>query len=209
MRIVLWRHGQTDWNVENRFQGHSDIPLNTVGQYQATHAAKILAGMNPVKIIASDLGRAQQTAQALADLTHLPIHTEVGLRETNGGNWEGKTGEENRAVDREAFTQWFMGGDEPAGAVGERRSEVAARAIAAIEKHLVDGEGDLIVVTHGGTVRCVLGKILDLPMGHWAVLGGLSNASWSVIEKARSGWILVEHNAGSIPEPVYGSESAN
>jgi probable phosphoglycerate mutase len=209
MRIVLWRHGQTDWNVENRFQGHSDIPLNTVGQYQATHAAKILAGMNPVKIIASDLGRAQQTAQALADLTHLPIHTEVGLRETNGGNWEGKTGEENRAVDPEAFTQWFKGGDEPAGTIGERRSEVAARAIAAIEKHLAEGDGDLIVVTHGGTVRCVLGKILDLPMGHWAVLGGLSNASWSVIEKARTDWILVEHNAGSIPEPVYGSESSN
>ena len=209
MRIVLWRHGQTDWNVENRFQGHSDIPLNTVGQYQATHAAKILAGMNPVKIIASDLGRAQQTAQALADLTHLPIHTEVGLRETNGGNWEGKTGEENRAVDPEAFTQWFKGGDEPAGTIGERRSEVAARAIAAIEKHLAEGDGDLIVVTHGGTIRCVLGKILDLPMGHWAVLGGLSNASWSVIEKARTGWILVEHNAGSIPEPVYGSESSN
>jgi glucosyl-3-phosphoglycerate phosphatase len=209
MRIVLWRHGQTDWNVENRFQGHSDIPLNTVGQYQATHAAKILAGMNPIKIIASDLGRAQQTAQALANLTKLPIHTEVGLRETNGGNWEGKTGDENRALDPEAFTQWFKGGDEPAGTIGERRSEVAARAIEAINKHLTDDEGDLIVVTHGGTVRCVLGKILDLPMGHWAVLGGLSNASWSVIEMARTGWILVEHNAGSIPEPVYGSESAN
>ncbi|MSW98784.1 MAG: histidine phosphatase family protein, partial [Actinobacteria bacterium] len=142
MRIVLWRHGQTDWNVENRFQGHSDIPLNTVGHYQASHAAKILAGMNPVKIIASDLIRAQQTAQALADITRLPIHTEIGLRETNGGNWEGKTGEENRAVDREAFTKWFMGGDEPAGTIGERRSEVATRAISAIEKHHSDGEGD-------------------------------------------------------------------
>jgi len=64
VRIVLWRHGQTDWNIESRFQGHSDIPLNAVGHYQAAHAAKILAGMNPVKIIASDLIRAQQTAQA-------------------------------------------------------------------------------------------------------------------------------------------------
>ena len=91
MRIVLWRHGQTDWNIESRFQGHSDIPLNAVGHYQAAHAAKILAGMNPVKIIASDLLRAQQTAQALADITHLPVHTEAGLRETNGGHWEGKT----------------------------------------------------------------------------------------------------------------------
>ncbi len=209
MRIVLWRHGQTDWNIESRFQGHSDIPLNAVGQYQAAHAAKILAGMNPTKIIASDLIRAQQTAQSLADLTDLAIVTEPGLRETNGGHWEGKTWAENSAADGEAFTKWIKGGDEPAGTIGERRSEVAARALAAIEKHHVDGEGDLIVVTHGGAARCILGKILDLPMGHWAVLGGLSNACWSVIEMTRTGWSLVEHNAGSIPEPLFGNESSN
>ena len=69
LRIVLWRHGQTDWNVENRYQGHSDIPLNQVGHYQVNHAAKVLAGMNPSRIIASDLIRAKQTAQALVDLT--------------------------------------------------------------------------------------------------------------------------------------------
>ena len=60
LRVVLWRHGQTDWNVENRYQGHSDIPLNKVGQYQVGHAAKVLAGMNPNRIIASDLIRAKQ-----------------------------------------------------------------------------------------------------------------------------------------------------
>ena len=66
-RVLLWRHGQTDWNMVNRFQGHSDISLNDVGRYQAQHAAKILAGMNPTSIISSDLGRARETAQALAD----------------------------------------------------------------------------------------------------------------------------------------------
>ena len=209
MRIVLWRHGQTDWNVENRFQGHSDIPLNAVGLYQASHAAKILAGMDPKKIIASDLMRAQQTATALAQITGLSVITEQGLRETNGGHWEGKTGAENREIDGEAFTQWILGGDEPAGTIGERRSEVANRVVAAIEKHHTEDEGDLIVVTHGGAVRCALGKILELPMGHWAVLGGLSNACWSVVERTRTGWSLIEHNAGSIPEPVFGNESSS
>ncbi|MEY4232936.1 MAG: hypothetical protein RL144_1136, partial [Actinomycetota bacterium] len=84
-RVVLWRHGQTDWNVVNRFQGHSDIDLNEVGRFQAKHAAQVLAGMNPTAIISSDLGRAKDTAQALANLTGLKVEVDVDLRETNGG----------------------------------------------------------------------------------------------------------------------------
>ena len=61
IRVVLWRHGQTDWNVENRFQGHSDIPLNKVGEYQVVEAAKVLAGLRPDRIISSDLLRAKKT----------------------------------------------------------------------------------------------------------------------------------------------------
>ena len=87
-RIVVWRHGQTDWNKINRFQGHSDIPLNEVGKIQVTHAAQILAGMNPTQIISSDLGRAVETATALAALTGLTVSTHETLRETNGGLWE-------------------------------------------------------------------------------------------------------------------------
>ena len=53
-RVLLWRHGQTDWNVVNRFQGHSDIDLNEVGRFQVQHAAQILAGMKPTMIISSE-----------------------------------------------------------------------------------------------------------------------------------------------------------
>jgi probable phosphoglycerate mutase len=208
-RIVLWRHGQTDWNIVNRFQGHSDIPLNEVGVYQAQHAAVLLAGMNPTAIISSDLGRAQATAGELAKLVNLPITTDIDLRETNGGNWEGKTGKENRAEDFANFVRWIDGDDNPAGGIGETRSEVADRAVRAIERALADGGDDqlLIVATHGGTARCVLGKLLELPQSHWGVLGGLSNAAWSILQKNPRGWHLVEHNAGSLPEPIYGEES--
>ena len=208
-RIVLWRHGQTDWNLQNRFQGHSDIPLNETGHAQARRAAPLLMGLRPEKIVCSDLIRTQQTAAALADIAKLPVHIDAGLRETNGGKWEGRTGEENRADDYERFVNWLDGNDEPAGDTGERRSEIAERAVAAISRALEPSLSTLVVVTHGGTARIVIGKMLALPMNQWATIGGLSNASWSILETGhhRKGWILEEHNAGSLPEPIYGEES--
>jgi probable phosphoglycerate mutase len=166
-------------------------------------------GLRPEKIVSSDLIRTQQTASALAEISKLPIHTDAGLRETNGGKWEGRTGEENRADDFDRFVNWLDGNDEPAGETGERRSEIATRAVSAIERALTDEISTLVVVTHGGTTRIVIGKLLGLPMNQWSTIGGLSNASWSILERGRHrpGWILVEHNAGSLPEPIYGEES--
>jgi probable phosphoglycerate mutase len=185
IRVVLWRHGQTDWNVENRFQGHSDIPLNKVGEHQVTAAAKVLAALRPDRIISSDLIRAQSTAAALADLTDIKVEINPALRETNGGLWEGKTGPENRASHGDLFANWYEGGDEPAGVTGERRSEVARRAVEVIEKET----------------------------SNFSVIGGLSNACWSILELTQhhtgSRWYLAEHNAGSLPEPVFGDDAVN
>ena len=208
-RIVLWRHGQTDWNIQNRFQGHSDIPLNDTGHRQVKKAAPLLKNLAPDRIISSDLIRAQQTAQALADICQLPVAIDAGLRETHGGKWEGKTGAQNREEDFERFVNWLDGDDQPAGETGEKRSFIAQRAVSAIERALDNSINTLIVVTHGGTARCILGKMLDMPMNQWSAIGGLSNASWSIIENGhhRDGWVLVEHNAGSLPEPIYGEES--
>ena len=213
IRVVLWRHGQTDWNVENRFQGHSDIALNKVGQYQASEAAKVLAALRPDRIISSDLIRAQSTAAALAALTDIKVEINSDLRETDGGLWEGKLGSENRASHGELFANWYEGGDEPAGVTGERRSDVAKRAVAVIEKETANFSGTIVFVTHGGTVRSILGSILKLPIAQWGVIGGLSNACWSILELTKhhtgSKWYLAEHNAGSLPEPVFGDDAVN
>ena len=207
-QIILWRHGQTDWNVANKFQGHTDIPLNAVGQFQAQHAAPMLAAISPTMIIASDLVRAQSTAHELVKLTGLEVLTDARLRETNCGNWEGLTGDEIRKVDLDNLRQWSMGGDNPAGGIGERRSEVGARGVAAINAALVGIDNQrLVVATHGGTARTIIGTYLDLPIPFWSRIGGLSNAQWSILEESPKGWLLVEHNAGSIPEPVMGEES--
>ena len=206
-RILLWRHGQTDWNVQNKFQGHTDIPLNAIGEIQINHAAQVLAPMKPTMLIASDLDRAKKTAQALANITNHEVAIDARLRETNCGKWEGLTADEIRAIDFEALKEWTMGGDNPAGTTGDRRSEVGARARAAIEDALKGRDDELLVVaTHGGTARATIGSFLDLPVAHWSKIGGLSNASWSVLTHTPKGWLLTEHNAGTIPEEVLGQD---
>src|SRR5450755_3799671 len=87
--LVLWRHGQTDWNVQRRFQGQSDTPLNSAGHEQARRAARYIAALRPAAIFSSDLIRASATAEALARLTGLSVQLDKDLRERNGGSWEG------------------------------------------------------------------------------------------------------------------------
>jgi probable phosphoglycerate mutase len=205
--VVVWRHGRTHWNSEHRFQGHSDIPLDELGLAQAERAARLLASMPPDVIICSDLARARQTVAPLLRLTGLSATYAAALRETNGGTWEGLLDVEILARDGDAYQAWKRGEDIAAGG-GERRTETAARSVAAVEKALADVDDGqvLVVVTHGGTARAMLGRLLDLPVARWGALGGLANCSWSVLEETGWGWRLAEHNAGTLPEPVVGDD---
>ncbi len=206
-QVVLWRHGRTAWNLERRFQGQTDIPLDEVGLVQAERAARVLAGLRPSVIIASDLIRATRTAEALAQLTDLPVSLDEGLRETYAGTWQGLNDDELRtrhAADFEAFRR----GERIRRGGGELESEVADRVVPAILRGLekVPPGGTLVVATHGGAARVALGRMMGLPERLWGALGGLSNCCWSVVGEARSGWRLLEHNAGTLLEPVIGDD---
>ncbi len=136
VRLVLWRHGQTEWNAEGRFQGHRDIGLDATGQEQAERAAPYLAAMQPVAIVSSDLARAAQTAAALARLTGLSVQLDKDLRERFGGSWEGLTGAEIRASSPpQAVSAWVPPDGESSSAVADR----AAAALARIADGLADG----------------------------------------------------------------------
>ncbi len=206
-RIVLWRHGQTAWNIERRFQGSLDVELTDTGVAQAHRAARLLAGLRPDAIIASDLKRVMATAAELSAVTGLTVDHHAGLRETYAGEWQGLTHEEIIERFGEQYAAWKRGEPVRRGG-GELESEVADRAapvvLEAAEK-LPDG-GTLVVVSHGGTIRTTIGRLLGLEPHTWEALGGLSNCCWSVLGEGARGWRLLEHNAGSLPEPVLGDD---
>lgn len=209
-RLIIMRHGQTDWNVENRFQGHTDIPLNAVGRAQVARAASILGTQDIDHIIASDLQRAFDTAAAVAAVKKLAVVADPQLRETHCGSWEGRTGPDIEATDGVNLARWFAGEDIQAGGDGERRSDVVARMINAIDAGLSQCANGrtLLVVTHGGAARGAIGALLGLATSDWVAIGGLANASWSIVEERNSRWRLVEHNSGVLPEPILGQESS-
>ena len=208
-RVVLWRHGRTTWNAESRFQGTTDVPLDDVGLAQAERAARDLATLSPHRIVASDLARARVTAEALAAMVGLPVETDADLRETYAGTWQGLLRDEILARDGATFARWLAGEDVRPGG-GETRSEVAVRMSGAVLRHAatLPAGGTLVVASHGGAVRACIGTLLELPVEHWTVLGGLVNCAWSVLEEQPDGrWRLVEHNARSLPEEVVGDEA--
>ncbi|WAX80105.1 histidine phosphatase family protein [Streptomyces sp. KMM 9044] len=206
-RVILWRHGQTSWNVERRFQGSTDVELTDTGVAQARRAARLLAGLEPDAIIASDLKRAVHTAAELAALTGLePVHDEA-LRETYAGVWQGLTHDEIIARYGDEYTAWKRGEPVRRGG-GELETEVADRAAPVVLRHVdkLPDDGTLVVVSHGGTIRTTIGRLIGLAPRSWESLGGLTNCCWSVLGEGARGWRLLEHNAGTLPEPVLGDD---
>jgi probable phosphoglycerate mutase len=163
--------------------------------------------LKPDAIIASDLRRAAATAAELAALTGLDITHDTGLRETYAGAWQGLTHEEIVERYGEQYAAWKRGEPVRRGG-GELETEVADRAAPVVLAHadkLADN-GTLVVVSHGGTIRTTIGRLLGLEAHHWEGLGGLSNCCWSVLGEGARGWRLMEHNAGTLPEPVLGDD---
>ncbi|MSO95900.1 MAG: histidine phosphatase family protein [Thermoleophilia bacterium] len=147
--ILLVRHGETDWNLERRVQGQTDIPLNATGIAQAHALADALAGEDLVAVVTSDLTRARDTAAIVAAQQRLTVFIDAGLREKDFGSWEGLTDTEISSRFPEAIEgNW---GD------GETSEAVATRAIAAVERiRTLHPTGPVLVVSHGGPLRAVL-----------------------------------------------------
>lgn len=165
LRLLVVRHGQSEWNARGRWQGQADPPLTELGQHQAAHAAAHVGAVDG--IVASDLERSRHTAEIVAELIGIgPVLVDDGLRERRAGEWEGLTREEieegwpNYLADRRRPPAF-----EPDEAFRER-------IFAALERvRGVVPDGDVFVVAHAGVVYQVE-EVLGAPFERLANLGG-------------------------------------
>ena len=202
-RLVVWRHGRTEWNAAGRFQGRLDPPLDDVGRAQAAHAARhlVAAGLagRPTAVVSSDLVRAADTARALTTLLDVPLHLDARLREHGMGTWEGLTRHEVAERYPEQYADW-MAGRPVRGRGGEEQAAVAERVLAALRE--LPPVDVAVVVTHGGTSGRLIELLLELGPAHRRVFGPLGNCAWSELARQSDRWRLLRHNssAGPLPE---------
>jgi len=193
-RLLLIRHGETEWNLDSRYQGHSDIPLNTTGRRQAAALARRLAGEPLAAIYSSDLCRARATAEAVAAPHGLPVHTDARLREIGFGQWEGLTRAEIEKRYAEALALWYRDPANVRPPDGETVTEVAARLRAAVRDIAARHDGATVaLVGHGGAFQVCLCVLLGVePARRWQFK--LGHGSLSVVELHNDAAILMSLN---------------
>lgn len=164
-RICFVRHGETDWNIERRMQGHFDLPLNANGEAQALMAGRHFAGVQADALYSSDLTRARQTAQPIANAMQQPMITLAALREQNFGRCEGMVFPEIEATNPEdARAIASRDPDYAAPGGGESRRQHAQRILDCVERLVAEHAGQtLVVVTHGGVLDVIYRRVNGLP----------------------------------------------
>lgn len=195
-RITLIRHGQTTWNADGRWQGHAPVPLDKIGRQQAAMAAEYLSGLGIDFIYSSDLRRARETAQIIADRLKLTVGLDVRLRENDLGEWQGLTSDEIKEWDGETYAQ--VGADpfnipRPGG---ESWSQMARRGCQALHDFIKEHPGShLLVVSHGGTIRAIVEGLKVLSPSDFRV----PNTSLTQFhhDESNGGWKLL--SVGEIP----------
>lgn len=202
-RLVLWRHGRTQWNADGRFQGQLDPALDAEGHREAAAAAAwlVATGLLPQNsvVVASDLDRAVQTAKVLTGLLGVPLRMDARLREHGMGRWEGLTRAEVAQRYPDQFADWIAG--RPVrGRGGEDPAAVAERALAALAD--LPPAPVAVVVTHGGTAGRLIERLLGLDQEHRRALGALGNCAWSELAEEGGRWRLLRHNvpAAQVPD---------
>jgi 2,3-bisphosphoglycerate-dependent phosphoglycerate mutase/probable phosphoglycerate mutase len=183
--LLIIRHGESEWNLEGRWQGWHDAPLTDLGLAQAREraAALVESGFSPKCVYSSDLGRARQTAEIMGDALNVPVKLDAGFRERSGGDWEAHTIPE---IDEKwpGMREKWRSGELATPPNGELDTDVIARFDAALASAIAEGTPTM-VVTHGGSLRLVatqagvsITALTPNLGGYWFTLDGttLTNA---------------------------------
>ncbi|MDE2617116.1 MAG: histidine phosphatase family protein [Burkholderiales bacterium] len=207
--LILIRHGETDWNRELRFQGQLDVPLNAIGLEQARRVADRLA-LQPVHaLVSSDLQRALQTAQALAQRAgYAAPLSESGLREQHFGMAEGLRAPDIQARHPQAWAQWVRFDEHYAFDGGECTRDFHVRVLGVLRALAQRHAGQtLAVVTHGGVLdmvyRSALGLSLSGPRVSEIPNAGINRVRLQGEAIEILDWADTRHLADLPPQPVY------
>ena len=182
--LFLFRHGETDYNKEHRFQGHLDIPLNQEGREQAKRLTQPLRWLECQEILSSDLSRAAETAQIAGSPLGIPIFKTPGLREAFLGDAQGLTSAELEARFGETLVhRWrspYRSDADVSYPGGETGTEVLARVLDALHCHLQQSSASRIgIATHGGVIRRVVRSLIGEQAGIIPIPNGiLYTLSW-------------------------------
>lgn len=193
-RILLVRHGETDWNAAGRIQGHSDTPLNAAGRLQARRAAQRLA-REPIRALySSDLARAFETATIIGVPLGLTVVASPQLRERRYGEWEGLTAAEIQAHYPEQFAIWRARSTDFVPPQGETRNELLTRALAELQtiarRHVREM---VVVVSHGGLCYVLINHILGSVDGDRREFT-FGNASIHTLDVTGDQWSVISMN---------------
>jgi probable phosphoglycerate mutase len=192
--LIVLRHGQTDWNVDQRIQGQLDIPLNKHGHWQAEQLASALAGEELHAVYSSDLQRAAETAAPLARASGLVVQTDTALRERAFGDFEGVSFREIEQRWPEEAQRWRRREPDFAPGGGETLRQFYARSVHAATRLAARHPGQTVaLVAHGGVLDCLYRAAgrLDLDAPRTWILG---NASINRLLYSDEGLALVGWN---------------
>ncbi|WJY98118.1 histidine phosphatase family protein [Corynebacterium fournieri] len=205
-RLILLRHGETEYNATSRMQGQLDTVLSQRGVDQAHAAAKELLDLGISKIVSSDLMRAKNTAEVVAADLGLPVGVDERLRETHLGEWQGKTHNEVDSAHEGARAVWRTDASW-APPRGESRLQVAERSRAVVDELMRDyDEWDnsaVLLVSHGGTIAALTASLLGFVVAQYPAIKGLGNANTARLvamprldEPTETRWFLEAWNRG-------------
>lgn len=190
-RVLLIRHGQTDWNIEGRWQGCMPVPLNEIGRTQARALADYLRNRPIRAIYSSDLPRALETATFVGDVLGLQPIPDKRLREFNLGIFEGRRRDELAVLYPEEWSAFRMEDLDYAVPNGESRRALQERMWSAWQDITANGHGpEVAIVTHGGALKQLLVRLFGLTpeIQHLR----FENTSVTTIERDGQGWQLAE-----------------
>ena len=197
-RIIAIRHGETAWNVDTRIQGHLDIPLSANGRWQAERLAEALRDEKITAVYASDLTRAWETAQYVGHIHGLQLTKEVGLRERDFGDFEGKTFAEIEVLLPEQSLRWRKRDPEFYPAGGESLVAMRTRVLEAAERLAAQHPGEQIALVGHGGVMDVLYRAatrLDIQAPRTWALGNaaINRLLWTPEGFTLVGWADTQH----------------